>query len=1160
MRLKLVGGAAVLAATAVLLPGSALSVAQIQDSDGLADFDSRTGQIAPTKQQRAAARNLRANVSWGQFGTPSTISRRGQFLAKNIKTKTPSAAARAWLRAHRRLFGLGSLNGLVLESANRFAGAKGYAVNLRQQFKGLPTSDGGLITIGVSRAKKANRWNIAYVSSTLTRASSLAGSVQFSAAEGWARAAKVGRVTRSVANILSRKRGGAWTRFAVAGLDQPQLVRLIAFPTVREGVVPAYESYVLDGKKAKSLRTFIDARNGRLLARYNTTDNLASGFRQAAVTVVPFSGTLPGNDGGCGPQHPVTVPAGVRALSGFANATNPLTDIILELWRVGTPNVLLIQADTVFTPERFRFEPAGGVPPGDYFSRVCDFPDGGAPPAPLTYSGTFTLDDSPAPPAYLAKWKVSPAGFPLGALPEDPWGRPATDTRETWCWRAAAGCDRVIGNLASRAPWDHDMVTDTPTFTTRGNNAITAESWSNPNVPGPFAFQPNGGPTRDYSFPWTDSWNQSDCNASQGFIPGVSWDVSAAVTNLFMAHNRMHDFSYFLGFTEENWNAQEHNFGLTEPWRQNDAVLGDAQSGAIGGTRNNANMSTVPEGGRSVSNMYFFGPQAGSYYPPCADGDFDMSVIGHEYGHMIENRMIGKGVARAGFHAGSMGEAFGDLVAMEYLTENSFETGAATPYVAGAYDSGNKFHGTRNYDMSRPMAGGVPEPGKELLLNSLNFGNIGYDVTGNEVHSDGEIWVATNFRLRQLLGEKYDRAYPVDDEELQSDCANGLVNVTRCPGNRRWAQLYFDAMLLMPPNTSMVQARDAILAADLMRFGGANQKELWLGFGRSGLGRNAASTNGSVNSDTDPLPDFDAVGTEPATVTFQAKNYDGDPVNARIYVGHYEARISPIADTNPATTASSNVDDVANFAPGKYEFLAQAPGYGFVRFSESFKSGRNETIKIKFPTNWASITSGATATTTSGAATVNNLIDDTEATNWNAPATNTAGAISVDGKSAVIDLAGTDEVSIRYIQVSAMLAPGNNRFAALRSFELWACNNKGTLNLKHDKPQGKDCSVDANYTKVYTSPANAFPGSAPRPMAPALVLRRFDVPDFDATHLKFVVKTSQCTGGPAYQGDQDADPATPTTDCDTNVATNSTRSLVRSAELQVFRLNPDIDD
>ena len=49
-----------------------------------------------------------------------------------------------------------------------------------------------------------------------------------------------------------------------------------------------------------------------------------------------------------------------------------------------------------------------------------------------------------------------------------------------------------------------------------------------------------------------------------------------------------------------------------------------------------------------------------------------MGVIGHEYGHMIENRMIGKGNVRVGHHAGAMGESFGDLNGMEYQNENGF--------------------------------------------------------------------------------------------------------------------------------------------------------------------------------------------------------------------------------------------------------------------------------------------------------------------------------------------------------------------------------------------------------------------------------------------------------------------------------------------------------
>ncbi len=121
----------------------------------------------------------------------------------------------------------------------------------------------------------------------------------------------------------------------------------------------------------------------------------------------------------------------------------------------------------------------------------------------------------------------------------------------------------------------------------------------------------------------------------------------------------MHDFAYYLGFTEQNWNAQDFNFGQSEKWQQNDAVVGDSQSGAQTTMRNNANMITFPDGQSSITNMYFFQPVAASFYAPCVDGDYDMSIIGHEYTHMIENRMIGKGSTRSGFQAGAMGESVG---------------------------------------------------------------------------------------------------------------------------------------------------------------------------------------------------------------------------------------------------------------------------------------------------------------------------------------------------------------------------------------------------------------------------------------------------------------------------------------------------------------------
>jgi extracellular elastinolytic metalloproteinase len=1158
MQLKFLTGAALVAALGVaMVPSSALPAADIHDhdhADEAADYDSRVGKIAPTKLQRAHAKRLKANVTWSKFGTPASVSRHGKFLARGVRGKTAADAARWYLNRHKAFFGLGSVNQLALVRANRLTGSNGWAVTYRQVFGGLQAAEGGTVTVGVTGTKRRG-WRIGYVSSALTRDRALTGSVKLSSAGAWVTAAKSVGLTRSIAQVLTRKVTRGWTQLGVAGIET-QRARLVAFPTVRNGVVPAYETLVLDTRRAKPLahRVYVDARSSRVLARSNLVDHASSGSGLKLMGPThTFSGEVAAGDGACGPDHSFAIPAGNRALDGFAAATVITNDLVLFLIKDG---VVLVEADTLFSPEQFRYEPAGGVPAGTYIVRVCDFDDNPPGPdpgpaagwaAPRTYTGTLTEDDSPAPPPYLARWKTFPANPPLHVLPADPWNNPSTDTRETWCWVAAPGCHRVLHNLASRGPWDHDHKLNTPTFTTRGNNAKSATSWTDPFLPSPPQFMPVSA-GRDYSFPWVNQWFTDDCEPTPNGPPGSTWDDSAATVNLFVAHNRMHDWSYFLGFTEMNWNGQDYNFGLTEKFRENDPLIGNVQAGAlIPGVRDNANMITLPDGLPSVTNMYFWQPFAGSFYAPCVDGDYDMAVIGHEYTHMIENRMIGKGVGRSGHHAGAMGESVSDFNAVEYLNEYGFvPTSDENRYSVGAYATGNKLRAIRNYGMNMPMSGGVPEPSRQLNINALNFSDMGYDVTGPQVHADGEIWSATNFRIRTLLSQKYDDDFPSTDADLQEDCANGVLPAQNCPGNRRWIQLYYDAMLLMPIAPSMIEARNAVLAADLMRFGGANQKELWLGFARSGYGKNATSSNTTADTDTDPTPDFEPIGTTPRTVTFQARNDDGDPVNARIYVGHYEARVSPIADTNPATSGS-NLDNVAAFAPGTYEFVANAPGYGHVRFRETFRSGGSETIRIEFATNWASASSGATATGDgTGQA---NLIDDTEGNQWTAEGTITGGNLSVDGRKVTIDLGGTGAVRVRYIQVSGHLSAGQNRFTAVRQFEVWACNAAA----------GSNCSTDAGYSRTYTSPADAFPGDPPRPVAPHLILRKFNTPDFNATHVRFVVKTSQCTGTPAFQGDQDADP-TNDSDCDSNVAADASRRFVRAAEFEVFSESPDIDD
>jgi hypothetical protein len=1158
MRFTLLRRAALAAAVGALaLPATALGVANIHSGDdGLRDYDSRTGKLAPTRAQKAAAKRLGVRVTWNQFGTPATVARRGKFLAKGIRAKTAPAAAHKWLYRNRALFRLGAADKLRLVSDSPLSQSRGHAVTFRQVFGGLEATEGGNITIGVTGTAKKG-WKVAFASSTATRDSALSGRAKISGVQAWLRAAdSVGVSGYSMAHVREAKVARGWTQIALGGMADLQQARAVAFPTIRAGIVPAFETIVLKARDAIGYKVVVDARNGAVLARANLVHNLENKSEaKSAGESFTFGGDLPATDGACITNGPFAITAGNRALDGFVAATVPTNDVVLDLFRDGVI-IPEAHADTLFSPEQFHWEPAGGVPAGSYTVRVCDFADGAAWTAPRTYTGTLQGDDSPPPPPYLARWKVFPANPPLYTVQGFPWNFPSTDTRETWCWRTAPGCDRVIGNLASRAPWDHDLKTNSPTLTTRGNNAKAATSWTHDLLPSPPQYMPTSA-TRDYSYPWTNDWNQSLCEPTAS-APGTGWDDSAATVNLFVAHNRMHDWSYFLGFTEQNWNAQDINFGLTERRQENDPIIGDVQAGAlIPGVRDNANMITLPDGLSSITNMYFWQPFAASFYAPCVDGDYDMGVIGHEYGHMIENRMIGKGNTRIGHHAGAMGESFGDMNGMEYQNENGFvPTGDENRYAVGTYDTGSKIRAIRNYGMNFPTSGKEPEPGKQLNVNALNFSDLGYDVTGptltssNQVHANGEIWSKINFGVRELLRKKYDKKFPSDDEDLQYACANGDLAPYACPGNRRWFVLYYDAMILMPTNPSMLQARDAILAADLMRFGGANQEELWEGFAKGGMGEGSTATNsGLAETDTDPTPSFRSPLADNAAITFRAKDKNGNTItNARIFVGHFEARVSPIADTNPATTGL-NLDDVAEFVPGDYELLATAPGYGFLRGRKTFYKGEDSIIEFRFAKNHAASAQGATATGTDGTDFAN-LLDGTENTNWTAPGTVTAGNLSVDGKKVTIDLAGTEPVRIRDLNVSAMLRSGQNRFTALRQFEVWACNNGGSSALHHDSPPA-DCTQDSGYKKVYTSVADAFPGDPPRPVSPQLILRSFDIPSTTATHLRFVVKTSQCTGGPLFQGEQDNDPIA-TTDCDSNVPANNARSFVRAAEFQAF--------
>jgi extracellular elastinolytic metalloproteinase len=703
------------------------------------------------------------------------------------------------------------------------------------------------------------------------------------------------------------------------------------------------------------------------------------------------------------------------------------------------------------------------------------------------------------------------------------------DIRELWCWEGnSASCDREVQNPASPFPWDVDTATGLSTNTSAGNNARSFEKWhtTQNSAIGTVPMTPS--PTRTYTYPWTNQWFEERCNPTTTFTSPQRNDIDAALANLFVMHNRMHDWSYRLGFTEQTWNLQNDNFGRGEDG--GDPEMGNAQAGGVVGgppaapSRDNANQGTGPDGQPPVTNMFLWQPLPGGFYAPCVDGDYDMAVIAHEYGHAISNRQVAgpdAGYQNVG-QSGGMGESWSDLFAMEYLQEYGLVRPEQTnPFAIGAYATGDDVVGIRNYAMNK---------------SPLNYSDIAYDLVGLQVHADGEIWSATNFDIRQALIRKYDKKFPAGDRTLQVACADGKVPVDKCPGNRRWVQLVFDGQLLLAQSTpTFVDHRDSILASDFVRFGGANQKELWDAFARRGLGQTALSEG---HLDQDPDPSFISPHTRSGTVQFRPFDLSGPIAGAKLFIGHYEGRVVPVADTDPATPIPDTVDMI----PGEYDIIVQAPGHGAKRGEIEVQSGRTTRPLLFLPRNLASAANGATAS--GDGINTGNLIDDTEASNW------ASLGSPVAGKKVTVRLDPSRPWHwISRANVSAQLRPQiandpggdtgtQNRFSALRKFELWTCVIDST----------NDCAEDTDFRRAYTSPSDAFPAVKPRPRAPELKLDTFRFAPTRASVVQLRVATNQCTGAPDYAGDQDDDPNN-VTDCTTG---SPQANIVRAAELQLF--------
>jgi uncharacterized protein (TIGR03437 family) len=268
----------------------------------------------------------------------------------------------------------------------------------------------------------------------------------------------------------------------------------------------------------------------------------------------------------------------------------------------------------------------------------------------------------------------------------------------------------------------------------------------------------------------------------------------AALANLFYWTNRFHDIMYSFGFTEAAGNFQTNNFSLGG--RGGDPIQAQAQDG---GGLNNANFASGADGTTARVQMYLFSGN------PQLDGSFDQGIILHELAHGLSTRLVGNGSGLTDAHGRGMGEGWSDYFGIVLLRDANDNVDGS--YAVGQYAINNYARGIRRYPYST-----------DKRVFPLTLGDI---KLSTEVHNVGEIWCNALLEMRALL----------------------IRQLGFQEGQRQAIQLVVDGLKLTPLSPSFLDARNAILLADKLNNGGANQCLLWQAFSKRGMGWSARALN-----------------------------------------------------------------------------------------------------------------------------------------------------------------------------------------------------------------------------------------------------------------------------------------------------------------------------
>jgi len=206
------------------------------------------------------------------------------------------------------------------------------------------------------------------------------------------------------------------------------------------------------------------------------------------------------------------------------------------------------------------------------------------------------------------------------------------------------------------------------------------------------------------------------------------------------------------------------------------------------------------------------------------DGSLDNGIISHEFGHGVSNRLTGGPSNISCFTNNEQGgEGISDYIALMMTTDwsKTLITDGTKPRAIGNYAAGQDSLGTgiRIYSYSTSMS-----------VNPWTYDSIPSlprDGSAPEPHILGEIWCAMLWEMTWSVIEQ------------QGSINTNFADATGTGGNSIAMNLFMTGLKLQRCKPAFMDARDAILDADTLLYGGAYSPAIWKAFAKRGLGFSA---------------------------------------------------------------------------------------------------------------------------------------------------------------------------------------------------------------------------------------------------------------------------------------------------------------------------------